>query len=121
MDFWIFFLHFLSEKGCHEMGPPILPQLPGGGAVALGAGNKRRSFILFLGGQGLYSWGSFGYCVVVLYGHVCFGRANPFFLEMYSVIVCGIIFPTLPSTYYSLFLYLLTPSLTSLLSHFLYP
>lgn len=54
MDFWIF-LHFLSEKGLpwmDEMGLPILPQLPGGEAVALGAGNKRRSFILFLGGTG---------------------------------------------------------------------
>lgn len=61
----------------------ILPQLPGGEAVALGAGNKRRSFIFYFWGDrgcihGVYS-GTVWWFFFYIWSRLCFGRANFFF------------------------------------------
>lgn len=56
---------------------------------------EQKAFVYFIlgGGRGLYSWGSFGYCVVVflIWSCLCFGRANPFFLLKCIVFLCAII------------------------------
>lgn len=115
-----YFLHFLSEKGCHETGPPILPQLPGGGAVALGAGNKRRSFILFWGDRGCIHGVHSGTVWWFYMATSVLGGLILFFLKCIVLLcVASFFLPYLLPTILSL--YLLTPSLTSLLSHFLYP